>query len=431
VSKIFISYCTRDADAWDIIRNTRDRLEADGYEVFLDALVLRPGDEWRPRLNQELAECRVAIIFLSEQALQSSWVRREIEILLWRRALRSPVSIIPVLLGGLRSDKVVQAGFTELRSLQYASVSYDDTTDETVEKIVARLAGLPVDVPGDDKMADWIERISEHLTEAHGTHYLRKAAIALGVPDGDVPTVMLPVDGGRFFAYQMLGCGRSSKLEAAVAALAVKLTSERLARLIDEVRATWVNPAAARLVLQLPDDAGHTLFLLNANEQDTGKLYVDRAYCCALTGFGRESAGGIVGEEGELGLPPQYEKALGELYCWTPSFPRTEPEGDGCYYLAIKPEPYKFKETLAAIRRMQEKFPRLVVILLTGTDGLAGDGMAESGIDDCLPLEPGLAEGDEQHGLWVGSQLDALCNRASGWRYRSSGEPRMGRETAS
>ena len=417
VSKVFISYCTRDDDAWDIIRNIRDRLTAEGYEAFLDALALSPGDEWRPRLNQELAECEVAIIFLSVQALQSPWVRREIEILLWRRALRSPVSIIPVLLGGLEREKIVRAGFSELESLEYATVSCDDATDETVDKILARIAGLPLESHRDDKMADWIERISEHLTEAHGTHYLRRAALALGIPDDDVPTVMLPVDGGKFFAYQMLGCERVGKLESAVAALATKLTSERLVRLIDEVRATWVDPAAARLVLQPSHGVGHTLFLLNANEQDTGKQYVDRAYCCALTGFGRESVGGIVGEEGELGLPPQYEKALYELYHWTPSFPRTEPEDAAYYYLAVKPEAHKFKETLAVIRRMQERFPHLIVILLTGTGGLADGSTAESAVDDCLPLEPALADGEEQHGVRVGNQLDALCKRASGGRY--------------
>jgi hypothetical protein len=415
--KVFVSYCTRDVEAWDIIQATRDHLTAAGHEVFLDVLVLLPGDQWRPKIDMELGECGAAILFLSDQALKSSWVRKEVNVLAWRRALGGEVCIIPVLLGGLEREEVVRAGFSELETLEYETVSPADSADAAAQKILARFASGPPDSRANDKMASWATRVAEYLADVKDAASLRSAAVALGIPDADVSQVTLPIDGRKFFAYQMLQHERSGKLVPAIAAFAHKVHPDQLLRLIDEVRPTWVDPAAAWLILQPPGQASHKLFLLNASAQTTGKQYIDRAHCCALTGFEVQYAGGRVGENPEIELPPQYEEALGALYGWLPSFPKTEREDDDTlYFMVVEPEPRRFRETLAVVRRMQEKFPQLFVILLTGSDGLAQLDTDEESLTDCVPLEPVLAAGAEESGLGVGDRLNRLWLKASGHR---------------
>jgi len=327
------------------------------------------------------------------------------------------VCIIPVLLGGLEPEEIVRAGFSELDALEYETASPADSADETAREILARFANLPPDAHADDKLAKWTTRIAEYLAEVKDAASLREAAVALGIPDADVPQVILPIDGRKFFAYQMLQHERSGKLAPAFAAFAHKIHPDQLLRLVDEVRPTWIDPAAARLILQPPGQVSYQLFLLNANVQTTGKQYIDRAHCCALTGFEVQYAGGRVGENPEIELPPQYEEALGALYGWLPSFPKTEREDDDTlYFMVVEPEPRRFRETLAVVRRMQEKFPQLFVILLTGSDGLAQLDTDEESLTDCVPLEPVLAAGAEESGLGVGDRLNRLWLKASGHR---------------
>lgn len=77
---------------------------------------------------------------LSEKALKSPWVRREIDLLLWRRALGSSVLIIPVLLDGLQREKVRTSGFSELESIEFARASGGESGAAQGEAVGPRTA---------------------------------------------------------------------------------------------------------------------------------------------------------------------------------------------------------------------------------------------------------------------------------------------------
>jgi hypothetical protein len=98
---IFISHSAHD-DIWATqVRNSIvDAISAiNGYRVLIDERKFEPGDLWRPLLYRWLAQADAAVLLLSRAALKSPWVHKEATILSWRRALKSEVRIIPVLLG--------------------------------------------------------------------------------------------------------------------------------------------------------------------------------------------------------------------------------------------------------------------------------------------------------------------------------------------
>src|ERR1700694_5611755 len=103
---VFVSHSARgDALADSILNSVRDGLDEKKYGVCVDMDILKPGQDWASVLYQRLAECHAAVILLSPKALSSTWVRREVNILLWRRALGAPVHIVPALFGGLQPEK--------------------------------------------------------------------------------------------------------------------------------------------------------------------------------------------------------------------------------------------------------------------------------------------------------------------------------------
>jgi hypothetical protein len=58
-------------------------IQRNGIEVFVDCLSLHPGDEWKPKLETEIHERELFLLFWSIHAKTSAWVTWE-----WKTALR-------------------------------------------------------------------------------------------------------------------------------------------------------------------------------------------------------------------------------------------------------------------------------------------------------------------------------------------------------
>ena len=56
---------------------------AAGLDVFLDCLDLRPGEQWKPQLDDEIIKRDIFLLFWSEHAKESKWVTWE-----WQTALQ-------------------------------------------------------------------------------------------------------------------------------------------------------------------------------------------------------------------------------------------------------------------------------------------------------------------------------------------------------
>ena len=90
---VFISYRRAASSAFALL--LKDRLSAEGFDVFLDMQSLEPGEEWLNQLEQTVINADVFICLVGPGTLDSPHVRQEI---VW--ALASNVRVIPVLHGG-------------------------------------------------------------------------------------------------------------------------------------------------------------------------------------------------------------------------------------------------------------------------------------------------------------------------------------------
>jgi hypothetical protein len=74
--RVFISY--GHADRHRVV-GLASLLEAMGHDVFIDYRKILPGMRWRDALEKALQDADVLLVFWTQQAAQSDWVRQEYE----------------------------------------------------------------------------------------------------------------------------------------------------------------------------------------------------------------------------------------------------------------------------------------------------------------------------------------------------------------
>lgn len=94
--KAFISHSTRDDP---VVAEIRRALEGLGHAVWVDSRELAPGDELEPEVLRAIEEARCLLAVLSTHAVNSPWVRKEVQhALAVKRRRRHGFKVIPVLL---------------------------------------------------------------------------------------------------------------------------------------------------------------------------------------------------------------------------------------------------------------------------------------------------------------------------------------------
>jgi len=133
MTKLFVSYTTRDNRDRALARRLHDDLSSRGVDVFLAERSIPPGVEWQPRLVREIdSDCTHFLIIVSAASEDAAWIEFEIEQARQRRARDAESFCILTLLTGM-----VENPFPDLQALPYA-----DEYSEQVE-IVAVALGLP------------------------------------------------------------------------------------------------------------------------------------------------------------------------------------------------------------------------------------------------------------------------------------------------
>jgi hypothetical protein len=417
--KIFISHSSRVDPFAGLVREAV-KLRLDGHEVLVDTDELRPGDEWRAVLYHWLAECHAAVVLLNREALASPWVRREVNILLWRRALRSPLKVVPAIIGDLREQDIERAGFGELTDLQMASLKSAPYTRETAEllasQIVNQLAGPPAWTADDSAMARWADVVSFLLDNVGSKDSLVAAARELRVEDTYLNRVRDPVEGPRFMAHQLLARGNDRGLYLAIAEIADFTPVEWLSRLIDKVGATWVDSEAARVLLGFSAGQPGTV-VLNARSPRTAEQYVDRATCYASRGFEYETVPTVTGEsfleEFEKECAKAVEKLLAVESPWTVE-DYVPPED--VLFLIVDPGSTRRELVAQGMRAVLRRFPWLVMVLLTGETLPTDEQLVTWQLTDALKLEPALGLEEERNAQRVIGALYKLRDKVGGPR---------------
>jgi hypothetical protein len=425
--KVFISHSSR-ADPLTTAVREAVRKAMQGHEVFVDMDVLRPGVEWRAVLYQWLAECHAAVVLVNREALSSAWVKREVSILLWRRALGVPLTIVPVIVGDLRTKDLQDAGLGDLPGLLHAArlapgQGEQGDVQALVTEVVAGLAGAEDYVLDKSPMAAWVKAVAHALGQVGDLDSLVSAAQELGVAAEDRGQVLDPVAGRRFLALQMLGRWQSSRLSAVMGEIADYTPAEWVGRLCDHVAATWVDGEAARGLLEFSTARPGTV-ILNARHEATARLYVDRATCRAVTGFAVATVSDVTGEEFLAEFETECAKAVAQLLgVDSPSDveelllpdrklrPAPDGRGHGVLYLVVHRGEIKPGLLAQGVRAVHDRYPWLVVVLLTGQELPTEEELAGWQLAGARRLRPALKALEETTAQQAISSLRSVSTR--------------------
>ena len=126
--KVFISHSSHDEALTAIIVSY---LEQSGFEVWYDKREIMPGDNWADKIAQGLRESDAMVVLLTEDALRSESIRRDIDYALSQKPFRRRV--VPVFVGDSknRRDEVPWI----LDRLQSVNLQENGTNDEGLQRL--------------------------------------------------------------------------------------------------------------------------------------------------------------------------------------------------------------------------------------------------------------------------------------------------------
>ncbi|MEV1065241.1 toll/interleukin-1 receptor domain-containing protein [Streptomyces sp. NPDC050263] len=417
---VFISHSARgDAFAVAVLEKIEEGLRGRGHTPLVDQSGIEPGDEWRPELIDWLARCDAAVVLINTAALRSDWVRREVNILIWRKALGAPLLVVPVLLDGLTTGAVKKAGLEELRPIQFARTAQGAEPDakNLADQVLGRFAELPGAATGNDPMSLWLGQLALYLSEARKQpSLLIDAARELNVEQGSLPQVTAPQGGCLFLAHQFL-VAPPERMEKALHILAPSLQDQTIRRLTGALTATWVDEEAACGVLPAPEKPPQAMtLLLNAFAHGTAEQYIRRATCSATHGFETKSIGSL----------PTGEDRVGERFrtwedaVWKEFFDADTMEermfpndlSTRTHYLVInefRPPDAEFAE---AVNLLHRAFSWLIVLVTTGST--TPDEQVQNAFSNAVLLEPPLTAEVEKTAKLRSRRLRELPDRLAG-----------------
>jgi hypothetical protein len=91
--KVFISYSSKDES---LAKEVATTLEKAGLSAWYDSEIM-PGQNWAEEIAKRLNESDAMVVLLTPHALESNWMRRDIDYALSRKAFNN--RLIPVIVG--------------------------------------------------------------------------------------------------------------------------------------------------------------------------------------------------------------------------------------------------------------------------------------------------------------------------------------------
>ncbi|MFI9206458.1 toll/interleukin-1 receptor domain-containing protein [Streptomyces sp. NPDC053048] len=415
MSKVFISHsANRDPHARALRDRVAARLNADKYEVLLDAQEMRPGEEWRPRLYEWLRECRAAIVLLNRDALESAWVRREVSILMWRRSFNRSLFVMPVLVGDVTVEDVQEAGMSDLVTVQVArarhiplAASYSETD---VAEILADFRELPV-YDRRDPVSAWTGRIEAQLARVWDARALVEVGKALRLPERGPAVAGADLSCG-LLAAQMLHTHAAAQLRDAVGKVRDFMEPTVFGNLVELVLPVWVDAASARYVLPVGHRALRHTVVLKASHPDTGAYYLGRAFCMDATRYicMYADAGPWGEEDPEAELKRACEDTLRATLHVQPWKSLEEVrETPGCVtFLVLDAQACSLEQAERVVDWLHDRMPWLCVLVLPHPTEQSSDGRFAAAVD----IAPPFGEATEEESIRAAAQMIRFVNRS-------------------
>lgn len=403
VPMVFISHSSReDSYATNVCEAVQREIKKRSWDFFVDTCSFKGGEEWQGDLYHRLAGCEAAVILVNRKALESPWVRRESDILLWRKALGSPVTIIPAMLGDVTDADVKGSDLSELMRIEFVKQDQAALDQAEAERLARAIVTLLPDlskypVDANEPMRGWLRNIVACLKSVEDREILQAAARALA--EADDWTFTSAREGQLYLAHQLLGNLPQGQINAAVEEIAY--ACDKLKGLIKLVAPVWVNPRAARPLLP---DGGQVVAILGATKSEIARQYVQRASCCSVR-FRVATAALVAGEDqrGEfLRACDEGVKKLLDLKSSDSLDGTLSPLKGQVGFLVIDPNDGPMDVVMQTLPGLLARFPWLNVIVLAEESALALAELAGT------PLRPGLGSGDEQLAIRNVNRLNAL-----------------------
>ncbi len=390
--KVFISHSTSEDPQTAELRDAIARgLQDRDYRVLLDVDIRLPGRPWQLKLARFLGECDAALVLVNEDALDSSWVRRETNILHWRKTLYPDMVLITVLVNDVTS------GLLRKSDLRYLA---DDDVERATNRAPAQEARrlverFPEIRAADDAVSKWLSNIGVQLNHIQDPSVFGRMAAALGLPQEELGQ-LTPGLGHLFLASQMLDTHHVERLaNAVVEAWMGGLESSRARQLADMVLPVWIDRDEARRIVRETDGSTRRVVVLNVHNPEIGEQYLARAFCVDLT---RYFAAGVPGEEDAEGpLIEQCEKAVKYYVGLDPHDELDHPEEptqSGRFFLVLDARKCDLAMVHRVVAHLQDKVPWLHVLVVPGRRA-DPRGRWPGNPDEVLVIDPPFGQNHE------------------------------------
>ncbi|NTU56684.1 MAG: toll/interleukin-1 receptor domain-containing protein, partial [Anaerolineales bacterium] len=131
--EIFISYSRRDQE---FVTRLASDLNAQVAGVWFDQSAIQPGEKWHDEIMEGIRDCKAFVLVLSPDAVESKYVREELN-----KALELGKTIFPVIYRPAKWSGEFEAVVRDIQTLDLRSGSYTDSFHKLVDGLIEAGAG--------------------------------------------------------------------------------------------------------------------------------------------------------------------------------------------------------------------------------------------------------------------------------------------------
>ena len=403
IPKVFISHSTKTDQNLSLLNKVCDALEQKdnniGFDVLVDRRKIQPGDLWYACINEWMHECDAVVVLLSDAAMQSSWVQKEVTVMSMLRCYESNFRLIVVPLENVTDQIVKEHPFfgdvVRLNDFQFLR----DWKDE--QELIGKLTHSLQDIcPQTSPFETLVKKIRETLGDI-GDGVLETALYRFQC--GDRPTPW-----PKRCRVDMLA--RAIFREPQHALYNFRLLLEELAHvigrdkantLLDILKGIWVQAEAAANLIEARERNEPVAINCTELENFTGWCYARRAWpfpqlirpisAGASRNFDQIKTV-ILSEAGKTLDSKRAEQRLRQIR-------------DPILLMFPPPEPDDIQNATAAfpdkllLDEIRQAYPNVTILLATGHE-------IPDTLQHVMPLRPPLTGGEE--GTQFGYYLDSI-----------------------
>lgn len=292
VKKLFISHSSKTDENKVILDHVCQSLETlPGIKILVDKKI-QAENEWFPELYEYMWECHGAVIFLSDAALKSEWVKAEAAVMCARKRCQAGFKLLLVALDNVDPKNFDKHRFFKtIRVGDFQTVSHDNTADEISKNLSKYLEDFRSAETPFDEMVRRITGVLRPI-EANDKTRLEDALTRLN-PDFKFDSNDNAERLTRFLLRDSNNIFQSTR--ELLTELSNVINKGQAQNIVEIVKGYWVHPGAASNLAKIRHEQGAVA--INGIEVGnfTGDCYARQAWpepqpykVISLSGFERD-----------------------------------------------------------------------------------------------------------------------------------------------